>query len=84
MREFKDRLRPLGPGRIGLSLDNDSGLATLVLDNHERRNGEKERVLLFLLLLSSFNPTYPWLRQRVGYQHDRALATCHLPLATHV
>ena len=40
LHEFKDRLRPLGPGRVGLSLDHDSGLATLVLDNHERRNGE--------------------------------------------
>ncbi|CAM9989279.1 unnamed protein product [Scytosiphon promiscuus] len=38
MRGFKDRLRPLGPGGISLSLDDENGLATLVLDNHERRN----------------------------------------------
>lgn len=40
--EFKDRLQHLGPGRVGLSLDDDNGLATLILDNHERRNGENE------------------------------------------
>ncbi|CAM9417367.1 unnamed protein product [Laminaria digitata] len=48
LREFKDRLRPLGPGRVGLSLDNDSGLATLVLDNHERRNALSGRMMVQL------------------------------------
>ncbi|CAM9859444.1 unnamed protein product [Ectocarpus sp. 12 AP-2014] len=38
VREFKDRLRPLGPGRVDLFLDDRSGMATLVLDNHERCN----------------------------------------------
>lgn len=40
LRDFKDRLRPLGPGRVDLCLDDSSGLATLVLDNHDMRNGE--------------------------------------------
>lgn len=39
---FKERLRPLGPGVVELSLDNDSGVATLVLDNPDRCNGESE------------------------------------------
>lgn len=37
---FRDRLKPLGPGKVDLILDDKTGLATLVLDNHERRNGE--------------------------------------------
>lgn len=43
LREFKDRLRPLGSGRVDLSMNDENGLATLVLDNHDRRNGEKWR-----------------------------------------
>lgn len=42
LREFKDRLRPLGPGKVDLSRDNGNGLAALVLDNQDRRNGEGE------------------------------------------
>lgn len=38
--EFKDRLRPLGPGKVDLSRDDGNGLAALVLDNQDRRNGE--------------------------------------------
>lgn len=38
---FVDRLRDIGPGKVNLSLDEDTGLATLILDNLERRNGEK-------------------------------------------
>lgn len=41
LQQYKDRLRHLGPGRVHLSLDDNTGLATLVLDNHERRNGEQ-------------------------------------------
>lgn len=41
MRDFKERLRPLGPGTVDLCLDDDKGLATLVLDNPERCNGER-------------------------------------------
>lgn len=37
--EFLDRLAPLGPGAVELWLNDDTGLATLILDNHERRNG---------------------------------------------
>ena len=40
LRDFKDRLRHLGPGGIDMSLDDKNGLATLILNNHERRNGE--------------------------------------------
>lgn len=42
LREFKDRLRPLGPGKVDLSRDDGNGLAALVLDNQDRRNGEGE------------------------------------------
>lgn len=45
LRDFKERLRPLGPGVVELCLDDDSGLATLVLDNPDRCNGERrERI----------------------------------------
>lgn len=45
LRDFKDRLRPLGPGRVNLSLNDSSGLATLVLDNHDIRNGETHTLI---------------------------------------
>lgn len=43
MADFKERLRPLGPGMVELCLDDDSGVATLVLDNPDRCNGESKR-----------------------------------------
>lgn len=43
MRDFKERLRPLGPGVVELCLDDDSGVATLVLDNPDRCNGESNK-----------------------------------------
>lgn len=42
LHDFKDRLRRLGPGRVKLTLDEGKGMASLVLDNNERRNGETE------------------------------------------
>ena len=43
LREIKERMRPLGPGVVELSLDEDRGVATLALDNPDRCNGESER-----------------------------------------
>lgn len=40
LHDFKDRLRPLGPGKVNLSLDDKNGLAKLTLVNQDRRNGE--------------------------------------------
>ncbi|CAM9342552.1 unnamed protein product, partial [Hapterophycus canaliculatus] len=45
---FKDRLRSLGPGAISLSLDDEKGLATLVLDNHDRRNALSGKMMVQL------------------------------------
>lgn len=42
LRDLKERLRPLGPGRVELCLDDGSGVATLFLDNPDRCNGESE------------------------------------------
>lgn len=44
-RDFKERLRPLGPGMVELCLDGDSGVATLLLDNPDRCNGESESAI---------------------------------------
>lgn len=46
LRDFKDRLKALGPGKVKLSLDESTGLATILVDNHDRRNGEKHLVVL--------------------------------------
>ncbi|CAM9154531.1 unnamed protein product [Choristocarpus tenellus] len=35
---FKERLRPLGSGRVALHMDDETGLAGLVLDHEDRRN----------------------------------------------
>lgn len=51
LREIKERMRPLGPGVVELSLDDDRGVATLALDNPERCNGESERGRQALLCL---------------------------------
>ncbi|CAM9536332.1 unnamed protein product [Pylaiella littoralis] len=48
LRDFKDRLRPLGPGRVDLCLDDSSGLATLVLDNHDMRNALSGKMMVHL------------------------------------
>lgn len=60
LRDFKDRLRSLGPGKVDISLDDKNGLAKLTLVNQDRRNGENPSTTNIYFVSQYFHFLFVW------------------------